>query len=336
MMSQATETNRVFHLRKGCRNTGLLGLPFFLGMMAMSIYLGLSDGKILAATILGCFWAFWVVLSLSILLAYYRKALRIEGATLAYKGVFRTETMTLSQLVQLRWKRRGVAVLKSRLEKIRIELGDFDPENQRELIRWLRLSVPTSLQQGWDRFCYHFALRLCGHVNVRPFTREELAVARRRCDRFFIPFNVLVACIGGWFAWYLGMIRWLFIPVPFVAMWLVVRVMRPRKECVSELRSRQQQVHNRFAKQFACRSLIWMALVIVGVVLGSMFCALPFVPLWQWCGTLLLFSIVLWEAYRTEQRQWSAEQENVEWAVREWERCESVGQGGPTHDSGNT
>lgn len=170
--------NDVFHLRKYYRNLAIGCLLFFAGMMAMSIGAFVRDGETLAAVVLGGLWGFFVGLSVWTLLAYYRESLRIQDRTVTHKGIFRTKSIRLPQIVDLRWRVPRAIVLRSGDAKISVELHNFEPAEQRRLIHLLRRSVPRSVQRDWDRFCYKAAIPLVQRCGERPLGEGAVLLTR--------------------------------------------------------------------------------------------------------------------------------------------------------------
>jgi hypothetical protein len=62
----------IFRLKKSYRNLAMTCLLFFLGMMVFSFSVALYHSSILGSLGLAVFWGFWVVLSVMLLLSYYR------------------------------------------------------------------------------------------------------------------------------------------------------------------------------------------------------------------------------------------------------------------------
>jgi hypothetical protein len=311
-----------YHLQKSYRNTAIGCLLFFLAMMVLGVCLAASEANILAAVMFGGFWGFWVGLSVRMLLAYYRESLGIRDGTVIHQGILRTKSLTLEEILDVRWKRRGVVVLRSKPATISIYLNNFTREQQKQLIRWLRFSIPCSVQQGWDRFFCQFAMRLW--FVERPLREDQLVRTRRRCNRFFISFILVVAVIGVGFAWYIQEGRWLLIPAPFVVFWLFVRAMLPKTEYVSQWKSSQGTSNRqRLGFAFARRLGIWFVVTAVAVWLIDVFKGhIPRSDLWQWLVASLYFGVLVVEACRLEQRQWHVERESAALAAQEWEQTE--------------
>lgn len=305
--------NEVFRLQKSHRNLAIVGLFFFSGMMAMSVYLAATEGNVLLGIVFGGFWSFWIGLSVWLLLAYYRESLTIQDGTVVQRGVLHTKSMKLSELVDVQWKSVRAVVLRSRSGKATIHLDNFTPEQRLEIIRWLHGATPLSIQRGWDRFCYVIAMPLLQRLENYPIQGHGLI--RWHIDRIFILMIPLVIGTETAAAWYLRNLSYLFIvPVPFLLLWLVLRAGIPAKGTVMPERKRLD-------KRFLLELAIWGAVGIVGAMLFDSYRHdLPYPLLWVLVGVLLWFAVLLIRAYWAEQRMWHGEQNSIKCAVEEWER----------------
>jgi hypothetical protein len=309
--------NDVFRLRKYYRNLPLVGLLFFVGMLVVSVYLAASEGNKVAAVVFAGFWGFWVGLAVWMLLAYCWGSLCIRNGTLIHQGAVRTTSVDLSELVDLQWRTPGTIVLRSQSEKIKVYLDHFEPEQRQRLIRLLHLSVPRSIQRDWDRFCYEVAMPLLRCSVEHPLREDERLFARWHIDRIFIPVILLVAAIGGGFAWHLQAARWLFVPVPFVVLWLFLRALIPAKGLL--LLSREK-LDNRFFLGL----VIWGAVGIIGVYVFDIFQRhLPYPSWWAWLGILLWLFVLPVQVHRADRRRRQSERGQIELAVQQWERQEA-------------
>lgn len=305
--------NDVFRLQKSYRNTAIVGLLFFVGMMAIPVYFAVSEGNVLLGFVFGGFWSFWIGLSAWMLLAYYVESLTIREGTILQRGVLVTTSMKLSELVDVQWRRPGVVVLRSYSGKVRIHLDNFTPEQRKKIIRWLHASTPRSIQQGWDRFCYTVAIPLRQRLEDYPLQGHILI--RWHIDRIFIAAIPLIILVEAAVAWCLHSIACIFIvPIPFLLIWLAVRAGIPTKGiAVSERR--------RLDKRFLLGLAIWGAVGIGATILfETTEHRLPYPTWWGWAAVMLWFAGLLLHAHRAEQRMWHSERENIERAVEEWER----------------
>ena len=122
--------------------------------MIGSSYVALSNGSILGSLALGGFWAFWVALSVMLLLSYYRDSLLLDDGKIVQIGILRRREIALADIISVRWRIvpvGGSVVLRSSADKIKVTFDNFELEPRRWLIRLLRLSLPQSIQQDWER-----------------------------------------------------------------------------------------------------------------------------------------------------------------------------------------
>ena len=307
--------NEVFHLQKSYRNLAIVGLLFFVVMMVVGVYLALSEANILLAVVFGGFWGCWAGLSVWILLAYYRESLCIQDGIVVQKGLFRTKSIHLSELNDVRWRTRGAIILRSRSGRITIYLGNFEPEQIQRLIRLLHLSVPNATQWGWDRFCYAVAMPLLWRLGYNRLQQHVLI--RWHIDRIFIPVIPLVAALGLGISWYSHQTVWLIMPIPFLIVWAAVRAGIPAKGITMSNRGRLD-------RRFLLGLVIWGAVGIAGAILFDSYKHyLLHRSWWGWVGVLVWFAVLSLHGHRAEQRMWHGEQENVELAVQDWERYEA-------------
>ena len=179
----------VLRLKKSYRNSAITCLVLFMGMMIGSSYIALANGSILGSLVLGGFWGFWVVLSVMLLLSYYRESLFVDDGKIIQTGVFRRREIALADIVSVRWRIvpvGGSVVLRSSADKIKVTFDNFELEQRRWLIQLFRHSLPQSIQQDWERFCLRNALPLLKQDTDAPLQPDEILITRRRWDRFFL------------------------------------------------------------------------------------------------------------------------------------------------------
>ncbi len=315
--------NPVFRLSTSCRNFAILVLPFFLAMMGMSTYMLLGEGEVLFAAVAGSFWAFWVGLSLWLLLSYYRERLSIRNEGVTYRGILRTISIDFAELVELRWKPRGVAVLRSPGKRIAIGISNYATEQQKIIIRSLRRAVPASMQKGWDRFCYVFAMHYWDCPEKQNLSPAEIQRARHRCDLFYVSVILLMTGLGVGFSWYLSQARWLLFPTPFIVLWFLSRAMLSKTKYVSPWLSMRQQSAEQTWRYLRWRMPLWSVPILVAAILAeALKTRLPIVDSLQIFLLPLLFGFMLWGIYRAERNQRLADQASEKLAAQEWDRLE--------------
>lgn len=180
----------IFRPQKSYRNLAIVSLLFFLGMTVLSVCLVVSNGcSILASFLVVGFWGFFVALSVIVLLQYYRESLSVKDGRIVQTGIIRRREMELAEVTDVRWRAMpagGSVVLRSASQKIKANFDNFELEQRRSLIRWLRLSLPQPIQRDWEAFCIRHALPLLKHAMDAPLRADEVLITRRRWDRFFL------------------------------------------------------------------------------------------------------------------------------------------------------
>ena len=156
-----------------------------------------------------------------------------------------TRAIDLSELVDVQWRVNPPSiVLRSTSAKIKVYLNNFEPEQGRFLIRLFHRSVPDSLQSGWSLFCYKVALPQHEHAAERPLGEDEVLIARRRWDWFFLPWLLLAIAVAPVLAWQLHDPRSLLFPLAVAGLWLLMRMSTPAKGMRATRSSRSQgQAH---------------------------------------------------------------------------------------------
>ena len=295
----------VFRLRKYYRNLGIVSLTFFVGMWAMSLIVVLREEKFLAAFTIGGIWFFFIGLSLWMLLAYRRESLTIRDDTIIQKGVLRTKCLGVEDVLGMWWQSTRSVVLRSKTQKIKIYLDNFTRDERQQLIEYLRLAVPPSLQQGWDRFCYQLGSSVVDWTPDQPLQEGYMVRTRKHIDLLCLPAILFALAAGIGFALYLEQPRWLATPVAVVLLWLVLRMFIPAKGLVM----REQ---TDFDKRFTWGLLIWAALGI-----GVAF-LLPVI--WAFVWMFLWISVLLYHAQRADRHKWQRLEDDIQQAVDRWDQ----------------
>jgi hypothetical protein len=307
----------IFRPKKSYRNLGILCLLFFLGMTVFALCLVVSNGGgILAALLLVGFWGFWVILSVMTLLAYYRESLTVEDGRIAQTGIFRKREMSISEVINVRWRIvpvGGAVVLRSASQKIKVTFDNFELEQRLWLIRFFRRSLSPSIQRDWERFCLRNALSLSKFLTDDPLQAGEILLTRRRWDRFFSVLTVLTLAAGIVSAWCFRSFPPLAIPVPIVAIWLMMRFTTPRQGMRCERISATPE------KGFLLFLLVWGAIGLATISwLGDRHRGLAI-------GLMILWAaVLLFQAVRVGRRREAARDAVAPSAAEEWERLEET------------
>lgn len=304
--------DNVLRLKKSYRNLGIIALIFSMGMMTGSSYIALSNGSILDPLVLGGFWGCWIVLSVSVmlLLPYYRESLFVNDGTIIQTGIFRRREIALADIISVRWRIvpvGGSVVLCSSADKIKVTFDNFEREQRRWLIRLLRLSLPQSIQQDWERFCLRHALPLLKHGTDAPLQPGEILFTRRRWDRFFVVTTVVLVVLGIVCAWLLQSLPLLAFPLVSLLLWPLMRFSTPAKGSRYTKTPAPEKRHLLF---FA----VWCFVGVALIPLGSSHNGLAIGLMIAW------FAILLYLADRTDRWRKAARDVAAPAAAEEWER----------------
>jgi hypothetical protein len=307
----------VFRLRKYYRDFGIVYLVLFLSVMVLCFCALLSEGsgifKLLATTSV---WGFFAAVSVFVLLAYYRESLTINDERIVQKGVFRRYEMALAEITDVRWRGEpvgGAVTLRSRSQRITILFNNFELEQRQTLIRWLRLSLPPSIQRDWERFCRRIALPLLKARVAPPLDANVALVTRQRWDRLFALLTVLAFFTGVIGAMLLRDARCLVSPAAVVPVWLLMRFITPSRGLRSEKISAMPE------KSFFIFIMIWCILgmaVIVPLIKNHSGIAMALMIAW--------FAVLLFQSHRFDRRRKATLDALAPAAAEEWERLQGT------------
>lgn len=238
--------NATFRLRRSYFVLGVVSTLFF-GLNALSGVLGiclealLGRRAVVLAVELGIlgFWLAWMALGVWIVLACRRHRLAVHDGQIDDFGVMGQKRMRVPEIVSARWRCgpvRGSLVLKTASTRLTIDLGNYENEEQRQLIRFFREAVPAPLQSGWELF---YARNVKGRSRrARASGKDEpgegqVLLTRRRLDRYFVVGLLLgvVASVCAYFATRDARVVWKLTVIPLI--WLVVRFLLPRRGAVA-------------------------------------------------------------------------------------------------------
>jgi hypothetical protein len=151
-------------------------------------------------------------------------------------------------------------------------------DQQKELVRFFRASVPESLQTDWDLF-YFQVVKGFARRDAKP-GKGEILLTRRRYNVFFVPAILLAGCIGVCCWWLTEETRFLAAPLSLVGLWLFVRFLTPRKGMIDKRLSGQPGM---------LPMLAWTA---VGIGALLLLCRIFDPHLARWTPTLIVGTIV--------------------------------------------
>ena len=144
---------------------GVVGVVFFSAAAIGSACVALwnIDGSfaqpVLAAIVFFSCWSVFILLSVWILLAYFRERLFLDKVKIAQKGIFRARVIRLEDVKTLKWRRvpqGGSIVIQTLTDRLKIYFDNFRVQQRHEVISFLHGSFAPELQEGWPQFqeCY--------------------------------------------------------------------------------------------------------------------------------------------------------------------------------------
>jgi hypothetical protein len=107
------------------------------------------------AVFCGIFWGVWFTASLIIIAASLRERLTVTSHSITQQGVFRTRSIAISDIANLRWRTRpvgGGAAIRSLNARIKIHFDNFTAEERGLLITRLHELISEDNQENWDTF----------------------------------------------------------------------------------------------------------------------------------------------------------------------------------------
>jgi hypothetical protein len=219
---------RIYRPRVYYLAIGVVCLAFYSGAACASSFAAWTniDGSfrfpIPSAIFFGSFWSAWSLLSLWIILAWFRERLIIEKRTITQRGVVFTRVIQIHEIAAVRWMKKpfaGKVLLDSNSGRsLRIDLRNFTPAERDELINLLHRAAPLERQQGWHEF-------IKPHPVTKPLPSRAIAVI---CA-------VLFSVVGAWFigVWWHGMgVHFLLVGVAnlLAGMWYEWRAVKYRPQ----------------------------------------------------------------------------------------------------------
>lgn len=154
-----------YRLRPYYRNVGVACTAFFLVMGVASTLLAAFnvDGSfprpLLMAGVFAVFWSCFVLLGVWLAACYYRYRLHASDSVIEQVGVFRQRQVEWRLVKELKWRlwpKGGSVRLKTPVESMAIELGNFSTTDCEQLVSYLRHAISPESQVGWDEFHKHF------------------------------------------------------------------------------------------------------------------------------------------------------------------------------------
>jgi hypothetical protein len=108
-----------------------------------------------SALIFGIFWSVFVVVSLWVVLAYFRERLFVARNAVVQRGVLRSKTIDIADVIRVKWRNwpvGGSVVAQSHSGKITVYLDNFPTRERGPIIQFFRETFATEIQDNWARF----------------------------------------------------------------------------------------------------------------------------------------------------------------------------------------
>lgn len=141
------------------RKTALLSFVFFVAIGIASTtfaFFGFAREPKLAALFFGCFWGFWVLLSVWLLTSFSTYRLHVGESALCEIGVIRQCVMPLCDIHEVTWrtipKPNGSVRLSGVFGAVVIEFALLKSDDCHSVIMFLREMIDTNKHVGWDEF----------------------------------------------------------------------------------------------------------------------------------------------------------------------------------------
>lgn len=138
---------RIFRLRLYYLVSGIVCGVFLaiIGIGSVLVALWNIDGSFSrpreAALLFGVVYSGFTLLAAFMVAAYFRERLEFSPTTIVQRGIFRTRTLSLSEIVQIKWHiwpGQGSFVVRTASQKVTIYLDNFTTEECLEIVQFLR------------------------------------------------------------------------------------------------------------------------------------------------------------------------------------------------------
>ncbi len=213
---------------------GIAGAIFFSTMAIASVVAAYwnIDGSfarpLLAANIFGVFWSAMLLLSVWVLLAYFRERLVVDRTTITQHGILRSKSLRIADATEIKWRRipqGGSIIIRTANRKIKIYFDNFTTNQRDELISFLHDTFAPDIQQGWSLFAE-------AQMPPGPRRHQSSRATAAVCA-------LLLFAIGGIFAycWSVGLgPKWLVIGIgnALAGFWYIWRIWRFRAQRSTE------------------------------------------------------------------------------------------------------
>ena len=230
------------------RTYGWIGgaCTLFFAAMAVASVLGIyleapPEGRrqaLIVGLALGAFWMAWLALCLWMLLECWRHRLVVSDRRIDSIGVIRRKLVCLSELTSVRWRCSGIGgrvVLRTTAARLAIELGNYQCEARRQIIRIVRESVPLPIQAGWGLFYVRIVqreYRSARRLGPAGVGEGQVVSMRTRFDWYWLAGLLFIAAVTAYASHMTGETRHWMAVGAFLLCWALLRWLTPRKMTV--------------------------------------------------------------------------------------------------------
>jgi hypothetical protein len=290
-----------------------LALLMFLGAWGWSIVAAKGEARSIIAVSL--IYGFFVIVTVIELLECWRWSLIVRCDEIVERGIVFERRIKLAEVIAVRWRARGGrgrVVLHSASQKITIPFELMELTQRRETIRFLRTSLPDSIQTAWDMFCFWNAYPLLENRRELPGAVASGRLTRRQFDMCFVPCILVTTavCVFCWLRFQNPLYRGL--PLVLVFPWLGWRFLLPP--------DRQQSAKSPISRTFVLR-LALLVVSVLGLIVYNEW--IRYLPHGDFYGAAVIIIVTLVLSYR-DYRQHVANRSLLESSVREWDRVEKT------------
>lgn len=104
------------------------------------------------------FWSFMVLMSILLVVAYFRERLFIANMSITKYGLIVRRKINVADVNHISWKgmpQAGRIIVRTHLTGFSIYLGNYTGAECNQLIRFFHCRFPADIQAGWAKFSQH-------------------------------------------------------------------------------------------------------------------------------------------------------------------------------------
>ncbi len=131
-------------------------LTFDVGSVYVSYWNidGSFDNPKLTALFCGVFWSCFVLMSIYCIVAYFLERLFVKSDAITLHTCFGKQTINISDVIQIDWKRylSGIIIVRGHHSRIKIYLSNYTADDQSQLIAYFRTTFSPDIQKDYSVF----------------------------------------------------------------------------------------------------------------------------------------------------------------------------------------